>query len=57
MTLANVWVTKPYFLLGTMLNTDGDYLPDAFETVVSKTNPQSRDSNQNGIEDGDEIRE
>jgi len=51
----NVWTAKPYFLLGTMLDTDGDGLPDAFETVVSRTNPQLRDSNHNGIEDGDEL--
>ena len=53
--LPNVWMAKPYFLLGTILNTDWDSLPDAFEIVVSKTNPNLRDSDHNGIEDSDEF--
>ena len=55
LVLTNLWATTPYFLLGTMRDSDGDSLADAFEMVVSKTNPNLRDSNNNEIADGDEM--
>jgi hypothetical protein len=54
LVLTNLWPSEGWFQLGTMLDTDNDSLPDAFENVVSKTNPYSRDSDSDGIEDGDE---
>jgi hypothetical protein len=44
-----------FFRLGTLQDTDGDGLTDAFEKLVSHTDPNVWDSNGNGIGDGDEI--
>ncbi len=44
-----------FFRLGTMQDSDGDGLPDAFEMLVSHTDPNVWDSNGNGVGDGDEI--
>ncbi len=38
-----------------MLDSDADGLPDAFEILVSKTNPQLRDTDNDGLADGDEM--
>ena len=53
--LTNLWPGEGWFQLGTMQDTDLDGLPDAFENFVSKTNPQLRDSDSDGISDGDEM--
>jgi hypothetical protein len=53
--LPNLWPSEGWFKLGTMQDTDLDGLPDAFENVVSKTNPEVRDSDNDGISDGDEV--
>ncbi len=55
LVLTNLWPSQGWFQLGTMLDSDSDGLPDAFEIHVSKTNPQLRDSNGNGTADGDEM--
>ncbi len=55
LVLTNLWPGQGWFQLGTMLNSDSDGLPDAFEIHVSKTNPQQRDSNGNGTADADEV--
>ena len=39
-------------MLGTPQDTDGDGLTDAYENLISKTNPNSVDSNSDGIPDG-----
>jgi hypothetical protein len=44
-----------FYKLGTVLDSDGDGLTDAYENLVSHTNPNLWDSNTNGIGDGDEI--
>ena len=41
-----------FFRLGTRLDTDGDGLPDAFETLVSLTDPSDPDTDGDGIPDG-----
>jgi hypothetical protein len=43
-------VTEFYLLAGTT-DTDADGLPDAFEELVSKTNPGNRDSDGDGWDD------
>ena len=44
-----------FYRLGTMQDSDNDGLTDAFEKLVSHTDPNLWDSNGNGIGDGDEI--
>lgn len=41
-----------FFALGTLLDSDADGLPDAFEQWVTLTSPTNADSNGNGIPDG-----
>ena len=41
-----------FIVLGTPQDTDGDGLTDAYESLISKTNPNSVDSNGDGIPDG-----
>ena len=53
--VTNLWADMGFFRLGTMLDSDSDGLPDAFELLVSHTNPNLRDTNGNGILDGDEL--
>ena len=40
-----------FFLLGTMLDADGDGLTDAFEGLVLGTDPQVPDTDQDGVSD------
>jgi hypothetical protein len=54
-TLTNLWPKDGFFQIGTMTDTDLDGLPDAFEQFATKTNPQMRDSDSDGISDGDEM--
>ncbi len=44
-----------FYRLGTLLDSDNDGLTDAFEKLVSHTDPNLWDSNGNGIGDGDEL--
>jgi hypothetical protein len=44
-----------FYRLGTVLDSDGDGIPDAYENLVSHTDPNSWDTDGDGIGDGDEI--
>ena len=44
-----------FYRLGTVQDSDGDGLTDAYENLVSHTSSSLWDSNGNGISDGDEI--
>jgi hypothetical protein len=46
---------QAFYILGTPIDLDGDGLPSAFELLVSRTNPQLRDSDNDGRDDGDEL--
>jgi len=55
-TATNFSITdQSYFRLGTMLDSDGDGLTDAYERLVSHTDPNNTDTDGDGISDGDEI--
>jgi hypothetical protein len=53
--LTNLPDSDCFLILGTPQDTDGDGLTDAYELLVSKTNPNVADSNLDGIPDGWEI--
>jgi len=56
LTVTNFSITAEcYFRLGTMLDSDGDGLTDAYEKLVSHTNPNNPDTDGDGISDSDEI--
>ncbi len=38
-----------------MVDSDNDQLPDAFEMLVSKTNPHKYDSANDGVSDGEKM--
>ena len=44
-----------FFILGTPLDSDGDGLTDAYEHLVSKTNPGLWDTDGDGLSDGWEV--
>lgn len=44
-----------FLILGTPLDSDGDGLTDAYEKLVSKTNPQNPDTDGDGMPDGWEV--
>ncbi|MCU0783246.1 MAG: thrombospondin type 3 repeat-containing protein [Verrucomicrobia bacterium] len=44
-----------YYILGTPLDSDGDGLTDAYEKLVSKTNPSLWDTDGDGLSDGWEV--
>ena len=44
-----------YFQLGTMTDADSDGLTDAYEYLVSKTNPGTNDTDGDGLSDGWEV--
>ncbi len=54
-TLTNLPNTTCFLVLGTPQDSDGDGLTDAFEQLVSKTNPNNADTDGDGISDSDEI--
>lgn len=53
--LTNLPPTACFLILGTPQDTDGDGLTDAYELLVSKTNPNVADSNLDGILDSWEV--
>ena len=53
--LTNMPTTACFLVLGTPQDTDGDGLTDAYELLVSKTDPHNANSNLDGILDGWEI--
>src|SRR5208282_1664989 len=38
--ITNSYAVKPYFLVGTLEDSDNDLLPDAYEIAVSHTDPK-----------------
>jgi hypothetical protein len=44
--------TYAFFVLGTPQDSDGDGLTDAFERLVSKTDPNNADTDGDGLSDG-----
>jgi len=53
--LTNLPPTAAYLILGKPLNSDGDGLTDAYEKLVSKTDPNNSDSDGDGVLDGWEV--
>lgn len=51
-SLTNLPNTACFLILGTPLDTDQDGLTDAYELLVSKTNPNKSDSSGDGMLDG-----
>ena len=54
-TLTNLPNTACFLILGTPQDTDGDGLTDAYERLVSKTNPNVADTSGDGISDAWEV--
>ena len=54
-SVANLWPDIGFFMLGTMLDSDGDGLTDAYEKLVSHTDPNNPDTDSDGISDGWEV--
>ncbi len=52
LTVTNLTADNNFFRLGLTNDTDGDGLSDAFEMLVSHTDPNNADQNTNGIPDG-----
>ena len=50
--ITNLPGLSAFLLLGTPLDRDGDGLTDAYESLVSHTDPNCADQNGNGIPDG-----
>jgi hypothetical protein len=55
LVLKNTWSIKPAFAFGSMVDSDNDGLPDAFEILVSKSNQQKYDSDGDGVCDADKM--
>jgi hypothetical protein len=53
--LTNLPPTTCFLILGTPKDSDGDGLTDAYELLVSKTNPYNADSNLDGLPDSWEV--
>jgi hypothetical protein len=54
-TIPNINSADCFIILGTPQDSDGDGLTDAYELLVSHTDPHNADSNLDGILDGWEI--
>jgi hypothetical protein len=55
LTVTNLASPAEFFILGLTNDADGDWLTDAYEKLVSKTDPNNSCSNPDGILDGWEI--
>ena len=55
LTVTNLWSAQGCFNLGTMLDSDGDGLTDAYEYLVSHTNPSIADTDGDGLSDYGEL--
>jgi hypothetical protein len=53
--ITNLPNTVCFLILGTPQDSDGDGLTDAYERLVSKTNPYIADTSGDGISDSDKI--
>jgi len=53
--ITNLPNTTCFLVLGTPQDSDGDGLTDAFEKLVSKTNPNNPDTDGDGISDAGEV--
>jgi hypothetical protein len=53
--ITNLPNTACFLILGTPQDSDGDGLTDAYERLVSKTNPYIADTSGDGISDSDKI--
>ncbi len=53
--LTNLWPDMGFFRLGTVQDTDNDGLTDAYEKLVSHTNPTLWDTDGDGLSDGWEV--
>jgi hypothetical protein len=53
--ITNLPNTTCFLILGTPQDTDGDGLTDAYERLVSKTNPYVADTSGDGMSDSDKI--
>jgi hypothetical protein len=53
--ITNLPSTTCFLILGTPQDTDGDGLTDAYERLVSKTNPYVADTTGDGMSDSDKI--
>ena len=52
---APVTEKQAFFILGTLQDTDGDELTDAYELLVLKTDPNNTDSDGDNVPDGWEV--
>lgn len=53
--LTNLPSTAAFLVLGTLQDSDGDGLTDAYEELVAKTDPNNADSDGDGVLDGWEV--
>jgi hypothetical protein len=53
--ITNNWPNQGFFVLGTTNDSDGDGLTDAYEHLVSHTDPAKWDTDGDGLSDGWEI--
>ena len=54
-TLTNLPPTTCFLILGTPVDSDNDGLTDAYELLVSHTDPHNPDTDGDGVSDGDEV--
>ena len=50
--LPDGWASSMFFMFGLNIDTDGDGLSDAFERIVTKTDPNLADTDGDGMPDG-----
>lgn len=54
-TITNLPSSACFLILGQAIDSDGDGLTDAYEKLVSHTDPNNTDSDGDGISDSDEV--